>query len=99
MADQNNINIIIAGRPYKLKVSSDEESFVRQAAKEINDKVSEYQKTLLTRDKQDFLSMIALQSTADIIQSKNKITNLSSLETKFDELEQLLDKSLGITLF
>ena len=99
MAEQNNINIIVAGRPYKLKVSGDEESFVRQAAKEINDKISEFQKTLLTRDKQDFLSMIALQTTADMLQSKNKITNSASLEAKFDELEQLLDKSLGITLF
>ncbi|MCB0513742.1 MAG: cell division protein ZapA [Bacteroidetes bacterium] len=99
MAEQNNINIMVAGRPYKLKVSAEEESFVRQAAKEINDKISEFQKTLLTRDKQDFLSMIALQTTADMLQSKNKITNSASLETKFDELEQLLDRSLGITLF
>ncbi|QQR97679.1 MAG: cell division protein ZapA [Sphingobacteriales bacterium] len=99
MAQASNINIIVAGRPYKLKVSADEESFVRQAAKEINDKISEYQKTLLTRDKQDFLSMIAIQTTADIIQSKNKISNSSSLEAKFDELEQILDKALGITLF
>jgi cell division protein ZapA (FtsZ GTPase activity inhibitor) len=99
VATANNINIIVAGRPYKLKVVADEESFVRQAAKEINDKISEYQKTLLTRDKQDFLSMIALQTTADIIQSKNKISNTTSLEAKFDELEQVLDKALGITLF
>jgi cell division protein ZapA (FtsZ GTPase activity inhibitor) len=72
---------------------------VRQAAKEINDKISEYQRTLLTRDKQDFLSMIALQATTDVLQSKHKISNTASLEAKFDELEQLLDRSLGLTLF
>lgn len=99
MAQANNINIIVAGRTYKLKVSTDEESFVRQAAKEINDKISEYQKTLLTRDKQDFLSMIALQATVETLQSKNKISNSSILESKFDELEQQLDRTLGITLF
>lgn len=99
MAEANNVNIMIAGRPYKLKVTAEEESFVRLAAKEINDKISEYQKTLLTRDRQDFLSMIALQASAEILQTKNKISNAASLEAKFDELEQLLDKSLGITLF
>lgn len=99
MAEANNINILIAGRPYKLKVAADEESFVRQAAKEINDKVTEYQQSLLNRDKQDFLSMIALQTMTDILQSKNRISNSAALEAKFDELEQLLDKQLGLTLF
>ncbi len=81
-----------------LKVSSDEEGYVRQAAKDINDKIAEYQKTLLTRDRQDFLSMIALQSTAEALQHKNKATN-ANIDSKLDELEAILDKSLGITLF
>ncbi|MFN8236877.1 MAG: cell division protein ZapA [Chitinophagales bacterium] len=98
MAEQLNINLLIAGRPYKLKVSSDEEGYVRQAAKDINDKIAEYQKTLLTRDRQDFLSMIALQSTAEALQHKNKATN-ANIDSKLDELEAILDKSLGITLF
>ncbi len=98
MAEQLNINLLIAGRPYKLKVSPDEESYVRQAAKDINDKVAEYQKTLLTRDRQDFLSMIALQSTAEALQNKNRATN-ANIDAKLDELEAILDKQLGITLF
>ncbi len=98
MAEPLNINLLIAGRPYKLKVSTDEEGYVRQAAKDINDKIAEYQKTLLTRDRQDFLSMIALQSTAEALQHKNKATN-ANIDSKLDELEAMLDKSLGITLF
>ncbi|MFN8283782.1 MAG: cell division protein ZapA [Chitinophagales bacterium] len=98
MAEQLNINLLIAGRPYKLKVSSDEEGYVRQAAKDINDKIAEYQKTLLTRDRQDFLSMIALQATADVLQNKNKATN-ANIDSKLDELEAILDKQLGLTLF
>ena len=98
MAEQLNINLLIAGRPYKLKVSADEEGYVRQAAKDINDKIAEYQKTLLTRDRQDFLSMIALQSSAEDLQHKKKATN-ANIDSKLDELEALLDKQLGITLF
>ena len=98
MAEPLNINLLIAGRPYKLKVSTDEEGYVRQAAKDINDKIAEYQKSLLTRDRQDFLSMIALQSTAEVLQNKNKATN-ANIDAKLDELEALLDKQLGITLF
>jgi cell division protein ZapA (FtsZ GTPase activity inhibitor) len=98
MAEHLNINLLIAGRPYKLKVAQDEEGYVRQAAKEINDKIAEYQKTLLTRDRQDFLSMIALQATTDVLQNKNKATN-ANIDTKLDELEIILDKALGLTLF
>ena len=71
---------------------------MRQAAKDINDKIAEYQKTLLTRDRQDFLSMIALQATAEVLQNKNKATN-ANIDAKLDELEAILDKQLGITLF
>ncbi|HOU46346.1 MAG TPA: cell division protein ZapA [Chitinophagales bacterium] len=98
MAEPLNINLLIAGRPYKLKVTTDEEGYVRQAAKDINDKIAEYQKTLLTRDRQDFLSMIALQATAEVLQNKNKATN-ANIDAKLDELEALLDKQLGLTLF
>ncbi|HNF49845.1 MAG TPA: cell division protein ZapA [Chitinophagales bacterium] len=98
MAEHLNINLLIAGRPYKLKVAQDEEGYVRQAAKEINDKIADYQKTLLTRDRQDFLSMIALQATTDVLQNKNKATN-ANIDTKLDELEIILDKALGLTLF
>jgi len=98
MAEPLNINLLIAGRLYKLKVSPEEEGYVRQAAKDINDKIAEYQKTLLTRDRQDFLSMIALQATAEVLQNKNKATN-ANIDAKLDELEALLDKQLGLTLF
>jgi len=98
MAEPLNINLLIAGRPYKLKVSPEEEGYVRQAAKDINDKIAEYQKTLLTRDRQDFLSMIALQATAEVLQNKNKATN-ANIDAKLDELEALLDKQHGLTLF
>lgn len=98
MAEPLNINLLIAGRPYKLKVAPDEEGYVRQAAKEINDKIAEYQKTLLTRDRQDFLSMIALQATTEVLQNKNRATN-ANIEAKLDELEAILDKQLGLTLF
>lgn len=98
MAEHLNINLLIAGRPYKLKVAQDEEGYVRQAAKEINDKIADYQKTLLTRDRQDFLSMIALQATTDVLQNKNKATN-ANIDTKLDVLEIILDKALGLTLF
>lgn len=98
MAEHLNINLLIAGRPYKLKVAQDEEGYVRQAAKDINDKIADYQKTLLTRDRQDFLSMIALQATTEVLQSKNKATN-ANIDAKLDELEILLDKALGLTLF
>jgi hypothetical protein len=42
--------------------------------------------------------MIALQSGAEALQHKNKATN-ANIDSKLDELEALLDKELGLTLF
>ncbi len=64
-----NINVLIFDRVYPLKIHRNEEEKVRQAAKNINDKVIEYQKLYAGRDKQDFLAMIALTLAVD---SQNK---------------------------
>ena len=43
MADEMvNINVVIADRPYRLKINQEEEDKVRDIAKAINDKIKEY---------------------------------------------------------
>lgn len=89
-----NININIAGRPYKLKVSHDEEELVRKTAKSINDKITQLQQQYFSQDKQDFLAMIALENMVKL----TKQTTDSGLSTDWDvrlnDLDALLESIL-----
>jgi len=58
---QVTVNLKIHNRSYKIKVSSEEESVVRQTADEINEQIASFQKKYKGRDIQDYfaLTMIA----------------------------------------
>lgn len=92
-----HINVVLADRPYRIKIKSDEEEMVRRAAKMINDKVKEYQQLFSSRDKQDFLAMIAIQNTVESIKASagnaDGETNLF-ISQKIDELDKLLESFL-----
>lgn len=62
MADEElrKLTVLLAGRPYPLKVQPSEEAIVRKVVKEINQQISQYQQSYLGKDKQDFLAMILL---------------------------------------
>ena len=46
-----NITVIIADRPYRMKINPSEEEKVRNAAKQVNDKLKELQKLEALVDK------------------------------------------------
>jgi cell division protein ZapA len=95
MADNSlNITVMVAGRPYKLKVSPEEEALVRQTAKEINEKVQQYQEQFFSKDKQDFLAMIALQYRVDALKNSASGPKSKEWDEKLDMLEELLDKHI-----
>ena len=88
-----NITVTIADRPYRMKINPNEEEKVRTAAKEVNDKIKELQKTYRAVDRQDYLAMCALTFASDAIDNKKQveeidhlfIKKLSKLETKLTE--------------
>jgi len=90
-----NINIVLVGRPYKLKVEPSEESIVRQAAKEINDQVQDYQQKFPSKDKQDFLIMLLLQQRVDALKRAAAAGKTDEWADKLDALDQLLTKHLS----
>lgn len=87
-----HITVMVAGRPYKLKVTPEEESLVRQSAKEINDKVQQFQEQFFSKDKQDFLAMIALQYRVEALKNNTPSKESSDWDEKLDMLEKLLAK-------
>ena len=62
-----SIKVNIADRNYPLTVKTDEEEKVRKAAKLINDKLKSYGKAFAVNDKQDIISMCALELATELI--------------------------------
>ena len=62
-----SIKVNIADRNYPLTVKADEEGKVRKAAKLINDKLKSYGKAFAVNDKQDIISMCALELATELI--------------------------------
>lgn len=100
MAEEHiNINVIIADRPYRLKIRPEEEEGIRAAAKRINEKVKEFQNVYEAKDKQDYLAMASILFAVDAENNKRptKPTVDSAVAGKLEELnahlQSILDES------
>ena len=92
-----NINVVLVGRTYKLKVNPAEEAIVRQAAKDINDQVQDYQQQFPSKDKQDFLIMLLFQQKVETLKNTGVATQSDEWLKKLDSLDALLTKTLSTT--
>lgn len=93
-----NINVIVADRPYRLKVKPAEEATVRKAAKMIKDKMRELQKQYEVKDKQDFLAMSALMFAVETLNTKNTPPpKHKDLSEKLNQLDGILTEFVGNT--
>lgn len=89
------ISVIIADRPYRLSIKSEEEEQIfRESGKLIKEKISEYARTYAFRDKQDLLAMVALQFAVDSLSVKQKSEYQVLLSEKLLQLERILDDHL-----
>lgn len=86
-----NINLIIADRPYPLKVKPEEEEMVKNAAKQINQKVNDLKDVYAAKDKQDFLAMSALTYAVEAAHLKNKSSHFDlQSQQKINDIAELL---------
>jgi len=94
-SDTININVVIADRPYRLRIKPDEEEYVRLAAKTIKEKIKELQTMYEAKDKQDYLAMTALMYCVDILNEKNSAdTADKDFKNKIGELDHILSEFL-----
>ncbi len=70
--DELSIKVNIADRFYPLSVTAEQEEEVRKAARLINDKLKLYEKQFSVKDKQDILSMCALELATELIQFRER---------------------------
>lgn len=99
MEEQNNkqITVLIAGRPYPLKIKQSDEPAIRKIVKEINDKVNQFQLTYSNKDKQDCLSMAILTYAVDLYKARQTVQPADSdpeIANKVAQIDKLLEKLL-----
>lgn len=89
------IKITIAGRQYPLSISADEEEAVRNAGKEINALIKEFEDRYAVTDKQDALSMVALQmaSKYQLLKKTEKGVE-TELSQNLKKLTEFIEKEL-----
>jgi|GEM_PF-557911 len=93
MQTDQNINVIIGGRPYYLKVERNEEELVRNAAERINETIKEYSETFNYKDQQDLFAMTALQHVANSMRlEKEKSFKDNEMGKKLSAIDELLSK-------
>jgi cell division protein ZapA (FtsZ GTPase activity inhibitor) len=93
---EKSVKITIAGRTYPLTVDAKEEQAVIDAAKSINDRVAQLEKTYLVKDKQDLLAMTALQFASQYLNSKSKtVDNQDDLINNLNQVHGLMDSFLA----
>ena len=92
---EKSVKITIAGRTYPISVDSKEEAAILDAAKRINERVAELEKTYLVKDKQDLLAMTALQFASQYFGSKSRTTeNQEEIIAKLENVHGLIDSFL-----
>jgi len=90
-----NINVIVADRPYRLRINPEEEDNVRKAAQLIKDKIRDLQKMYDAKDKQDFLAMSALMFAVDSLNIQdNASTKDAKVYKKLNDLDGILSEFL-----
>lgn len=89
-----NITVVIANRPYPLKVKHGDEAVIRRIIKELNEQVNRFQLTYANKDKQDCLAMAALTYAVDAQKSRQDTVQDTTISSKLAHLDQLLEALL-----
>lgn len=91
-----SITLIVADRPYRMIINSENEEVFRKAAKLINENLKDYASHYAFKDKQDLLAMVAIQNTVKAIGIEEKIIdNNKGEEDKLIEIDNILSDYLG----
>ncbi|MEL6140843.1 MAG: cell division protein ZapA [Bacteroidota bacterium] len=97
MAEEvKSITVVIASRPYPIRVRKSEEAGLRRLVAEINAKFNEFQIKYSDRDKQDCLVMTLLTYASELRAARHAAaTELGGeITQRIKDLEQLVDAML-----
>ena len=83
----------ILDRPYKLRISPDDEQYLRRAAELIDAQSKSYGKLYAYNDRQDLLAMVALTQITRLLKLEGRQQfRDTKLESRLSDINRLLDK-------
>ena len=83
----------ILDRPYKLRISPDDEQYLRRAAELIDSQSKSYGKMYAYNDRQDLLAMVALTQITRLLKLEGRQQYRDTrLESRLSDINHLLDK-------
>jgi cell division protein ZapA (FtsZ GTPase activity inhibitor) len=88
------VNILIADRNYRVKISPKDEEAVRKTAALINQKMVEFRTMYAGSDMQDYISMVLLWFTTEQQQDGQKLYEMESIQAQIDSMSAAIDKVL-----
>ncbi|MFM2268719.1 MAG: hypothetical protein RL757_2160 [Bacteroidota bacterium] len=107
MNPTRDITVLVADRPYPLRIQEGDEPTLRRLVKEINDKITLFQQNYPRKDKQDCLALAILTyavelhktqttaqhapTTADAPTQSATVPDFEPIHDRLSALEQLLD--------
>jgi cell division protein ZapA (FtsZ GTPase activity inhibitor) len=94
MEEEVTISVLIADRPYRLKIGKEEEESVKKAVTLIEQKIREYSGHYAFKDRQDLLAMVALQFTTSYVNTDQKTDRKEPNIERLKQLDELLSKHL-----
>lgn len=94
--DKKQVTVVIAGRPYPLKINQGDENAIRTIVKGINDKINELQLAYANKDQQDGLAMAILTYAVEMNKMKQTVQPLNDdeLGKKLNHIDQSLAELL-----
>lgn len=89
------ITVHIAGKSFPIRIEAVDELAIRQIEKEVNDKVNQLQISYKTKDKLDYLCMIALTYAVDLYKSESARSKDTTIASRLSSIDELLDQALS----
>lgn len=101
MGENNDvrINVVIAGRSYRLNIDKTDEEKVRKAAALINDRVEEYKKIFTDKDYLSWVSMACIQFATTVVKNENDSEYKDQyLDKQLDVIDALLNENTDLSV-
>ena len=93
--DKLSIKLHVANRIYPMKIERKSEEFIRNAIKQIEERLKFYEENYAIKDKQDLLAMCLIEYASKFESVNNKkVVEDDGLSEKLAEIDSLLSSSI-----
>lgn len=88
------INIVLAGRTYRIKVKPEDEETVRSMAKQLNERLQAFKTEYAGKDMQDYLAMVLLWHVSETLEGRQDKSLTTPDASQLNRIERIIDKGL-----